>query len=71
MKHINYETQIKNLNVLSDALAKKITEAKMLMHQVVQADMQLLQTIINPAFNKLKREPKNSKISRSNNGKRK
>jgi hypothetical protein len=72
MKNPNYKTQIQKLDALSDALDTKIREARILMHQVMQADIQLLQALMtNPAFDQSEQEPKNSKISRSKNGKRK
>jgi hypothetical protein len=62
MKRPNFTSQIQKLDALNDALAKKVQEARIIMHQVVQEDIQLLQMMI---------EPNNSKISRRNNGHRK
>jgi hypothetical protein len=72
MNNPNYKTQIQKLDALNDSLDTKIRETRILMNRVMQAYVQLIQAMMtNPAFDQSEREPKNSKISRSKNGKRK
>jgi len=72
MKRPNYKAQIKKLDALNDSLDTKIRESRILMNRMMQAYVQLIQAMMtNPAFNQSQQEPKNSKISRSKNGKRK